>query len=67
MIQINVNMAAGHAVVRLRQMALRMEEIDCRRSARTPEPVRQFWPNRRLAAMGGGTSSTIQATIKLRR
>lgn len=65
MIQFNVNMAAGTPLVNLRQMALRVEQIIADEVPERQSVFVNFGEQEGFSAMGGGTSSTIQATIKL--
>jgi HAE1 family hydrophobic/amphiphilic exporter-1 len=65
MIQFDVNMAAGTPLVVLRQMALRVEQIIAEEVPERDSLFVNFGEQEGFGAMGGGTSSTIQATIRL--
>lgn len=66
MIQFNVNMAAGTPLTTLRQMALRVEEIVAEEVPERDSLLVNFGEQEGFGAMGGGTSSTIQAVIRLK-
>ena len=65
MIEFNVNMAAGTPLTVLRQMALRVEQIIAEETPERDSLFVDFGEQEGFGAMGGGTSSSIHAVIRL--